>query len=218
MQLNHVQNGLLKLQAQKISELFQFLTSLQNKNIFIEMLLQGQSEHYTFSQGKLSLKDTSIEKNPKTVVSYNQFSRPTPEKYHIESIKEYRKELDDLRRKYYELQKAYYHLLGYRGQFSEPMPLPPCENKDSFNLCVTEVSENQCPSTVYKSSTSIYEAIAEIEHNKKRIGKLSHSITDFEIEAKAAEYLGIRLENLAKTVSDHKVKTEYDEETEEQLC
>lgn len=102
------------------------------------MIIQPTPELYTFSQGKLSPTNSNGPIDSSKLIHYEHTIRPSPEQYHIEAIKQYRKELDELRRNYYNLQKAYYHLLGYRGEFSEPLPLP--DKKEGFNLCVTEVS------------------------------------------------------------------------------
>ena len=48
-----------------------------------------------------------------------------------------------MRRNYYELQKAYWHLLGYRGETDQSLHSPYISSfKERTQLCVTEVSED----------------------------------------------------------------------------
>jgi hypothetical protein len=80
----------------------------------VTMLSDRRPEIYVIEKGRLVTKEMQCQTDYSAVIEYSHTVRPTPDEYHIEAIKQYKKELDEMRRNYYELQKAYYCLLGYK--------------------------------------------------------------------------------------------------------
>lgn len=77
--------------------------------------------------GKLVTRESEAqtEATPRSsTVVYRHTIRATPDEYHTEAIKQYRRELNELRKNYYDLQRAYWALLGYRIDGAEPAYLP----------------------------------------------------------------------------------------------
>ena len=69
---------------------------------------------FVFRNGKLVPKGESGKENWNKVVSYSHTFTAGPDQYYTETIKEYKKELTNLKDDYSKLQKAYLSLLGYR--------------------------------------------------------------------------------------------------------
>jgi hypothetical protein len=178
---------------------------------------------YTIQNGILTARNQNIDQSleqekTQKIIKYIHTAKISSDQYHTEMIKQYRKENEELRKKYNDLEKAHYELLGYHNQQKAEKNIDKMLDTTPIHLVYkdgTLSNSGERGDTKTKNSSDSSVNVTEFEAELMGASEEDHNITS---NPKLTE--SILEEETAQPVTMGRrcnAKTEGDEDIEELL-